>query len=48
MLKTTTKEKQTGLRVFKDGILLGVNVYRNTFQPVYMSKKDRTRHHYII
>lgn len=37
-----------GLRVFKDGVLLGVNVYRNTYTPVYMLKKDRTRHYYMV
>lgn len=36
------------LRVFKDGVLLGINVYRNTYTPIYMLKKDRTRHYYIV
>jgi hypothetical protein len=40
--------KKTGLKTYKDGILLGLNVYRNQFSPVYMKKKDRTRHHYIV
>ena len=50
--KKYVKEKEvnykTWLRVFKDWTLLGVNVHRNKFTPVYMKKKDRSRHHYII
>lgn len=38
----------TGLKVFKDGTLIGVNVHRNKFTPVYMKRKDRSRHHYVI
>ncbi len=37
-----------GLKTYNDGILLGINAYRNTYTPVYMKKKDRTRHQYII
>ena len=48
LLKTIKKVVKHGLRVFKDGVLLGINVYRNTYTPVYMMKKDRTRHHYVI
>lgn len=48
MLKTIKKEMKKWFRVFKDGVFLGVNVYRNSFSPVYMTKKDRTRHHYVI
>ncbi len=48
MIKTIIKEMKKGLRIFKDGVLLGINVYRNTYTPVYMSRKDRTRHHYVI
>lgn len=48
MLKTIKKVVKNWLRVFRDGVLLGVNVYRNQYVPVYMKKKDRTRHHYII
>ncbi len=47
-LKTIKKEKKTWFRVFKDWIFLWVNIYRNTFSPVYMTRKDRTRHHYVI
>ena len=35
-------------KTYKDWILLWVNVYRNRYSPVYMKKKDRTRHHYVI
>ena len=34
--------------VFKDWVLMGWNEYRNKKTPVYFSKKDRWRHHYII
>lgn len=34
--------------VFKDWSLLGWNEYRNKKTPIYFSKKDRGRHHYII
>lgn len=35
-------------KIFKEGVLLGVNIYRNNYTPVYMKRNDRTRHHYII
>ena len=47
-LKSIKKEKQKWFRVFKDWVFLWVNVFRNGFTPVYMTKKDRTRHHYVI
>ncbi len=34
--------------LYKDGVLMGWNEYRNMKTPVYFSKKDRGRHHYII
>ncbi len=43
-----TKKKVTWLRTYKDAILLWLNVYRNKYFPVYMKRKDRTRHQYII
>ena len=36
------------LPVFKDGLLLWFNEYRNKKTPVYFDRKDRGRHHYII
>ncbi len=42
------KDGKASLKTYKDGVLLGVNVYRNRYTPVYMKRKDRTRHHYII
>ncbi len=47
-VKEEKTKKKTWLRVFKDWSLLWVNVYRNRFTPVYMRRKDRSRHHYII
>jgi len=40
--------RKTALQIFKDWVLLWINVYRNRFTPVYIKRKDRTRHHYII
>ena len=37
-----------GYKLYKDAILLGVNIYRNNLTPVYMKREDRTRHHYMI
>jgi hypothetical protein len=34
--------------LFKDGILMGWNEYRNNKLPIYFMRKDRWRHHYII
>jgi hypothetical protein len=46
--KTTEEKKIRGYKIFKDGVLLGVNIYRNVFSPVYIKREDRTRHHYCI
>lgn len=37
-----------GYKLFHDAILLGTNIYRNTFSPVYMKRDDRMRHYYCI
>jgi hypothetical protein len=42
------QRKLGGFPLFKDGVLMGWNEYRNTKTPVYFSKKDRGRHQYII
>lgn len=34
--------------VYKDWVLLGWNEYRNKKTPIYFSRKDRWRHHYVI
>jgi hypothetical protein len=34
--------------LYTDGVLMGWNEYRNVKTPIYFSKKDRGRHHYII
>ncbi len=47
-VKETITKKRHGLKVFKDASLVGINVYRNVFSPIYMKRKDRSRHHYII
>lgn len=47
-VKTVIQKKWLGYKLFKDAILLGTNIYRNTLSPVYMKKDDRMRHHYCI
>lgn len=47
-LQEIQQRKLAGFPLFKDGVLMGWNEYRNTKTPVYFSKKDRGRHHYII
>jgi Type IV secretory system Conjugative DNA transfer len=42
------QRKLQGFPLFKDGVLLGYNEYRNVKTPIYFSRKDRGRHHYII
>lgn len=37
-----------GFPVYKDGVLMWYNEYRNKKTPIYFDKKDRGRHHYII
>ena len=37
-----------GFPVYKDGVLLGWNEYRNKKTPIYFNRKDRWRHHYVI
>ncbi len=36
------------LPVYKDGLLMWFNEYRNKKTPIYFDRKDRGRHHYII
>lgn len=49
-VKETQKihRKLGGFPVYKDGVLLGWNEYRNKKTPVYFNRKDRGRHHYVI
>ena len=47
-IKNTVQKNGYGYKLYKDGILLGTNIYRNTLSPVYMKKEDRMRHHYCI
>lgn len=43
-----THRQLGGFPLYKDGVLMGWNEYRNTKTPVYFSRKDRGRHHYVI
>lgn len=47
-VKSTIQKKWFGYKLYKDAILLGTNIYRNTLSPVYMKRDDRMRHHYCI
>lgn len=47
LIKKKTK-KIYWFKTYKDGVLLWVNIHRNRYSPIYMKKKDRTRHHYVI
>ena len=47
-VKTQVKKDIYGYKIFKSGVLLGTNIYRNRYSPVYMKRNDRTRHHYCI
>jgi len=40
--------KLGGFPVYKDGVIMGWNEYRNKKTPIYFNRKDRRRHHYII
>ncbi len=37
-----------GFPLYTDGVLMGWNEYRNIKTPVYFTRKDRGRHHYVI
>lgn len=51
-VKTPKQELQqrkiAGFPIFTDGVLMGWNEYRNIKSPIYFTRKDRGRHHYII
>ena len=47
-VKSAVQKQWFGYKLFKDAILLGTNIYRNTLSPVYMKRDDRMRHHYCI
>ena len=42
------KKTVYGYKLYKNAVLLGINIYRNQLSPVYMKREDRTRHHYMI
>jgi len=47
-LNMIKKEVLKWYKVYKWWVLLGVNIYRNVYSPVYIKRDDRTRHHYCI
>jgi len=48
MVKVQYEKKVVWYKMTNDGVLLGVNIYKNKYEPVYMKRDDRTRHHYCI
>ncbi len=44
----TKQRALAGFPLYKDGVLMGWNEYRNVKKPIYFMRKDRGRHHYII
>ena len=47
-VKFTKQSTVRWYKTYKWWVLLGVNIYRNIFSPVYIKRDDRTRHHYCI
>ena len=47
-VKTFKERDYNWYKLFKNWILLWVNIYRNMLTPVYMKREDRTRHYYCI
>jgi len=47
-IKKMVQKKWLWYKLFNDAILLGTNIYRNTFSPVYMKRDDRMRHYYCV
>jgi len=47
-VKMPKSKKVRWYKCYKDWVLLGVNIYRNKYSPVYFGREDRTRHHYSI
>lgn len=35
-------------KMYRAGVLLGINIYRNRYSPVYFMRDDRTRHQYCV
>ncbi len=47
-VRSIVQKKGFWYKLFKDAILLWINIYRNVFSPVYMKRDDRMRHYYCI
>ena len=47
-VKSSSQKDVYGYKINKGWVLLGVNIYRNKYTPVYMKREDRMRHHYLI
>jgi len=48
MVKIATTKKIYWYKLTTEWVLLWINIYRNRYEPVYMKRNDRTRHHYCI
>lgn len=47
-VKMYKERDYTWYKLFKNWVLLWINIYRNMLTPVYMKREDRTRHYYCI
>lgn len=47
-VKTTNQKELYWYKINRGWVLLGVNIYRNAYTPIYMKREDRMRHHYLI
>jgi len=48
MVKVQYDKKVWGYKLSRQWVLLGINIYKNRYEPVFMKRDDRTRHHYCI
>jgi len=48
MVKIEYDKKVVWYKLSKEWVLLWINIYRNNYEPVFMKRNDRTRHHYCI
>ncbi len=46
--KITSEKDVYWYKIYKWWVLLGTNIYRNKYTPIYMKRDDRTRHHYCV
>jgi len=47
-VKTFKTKTVRWYKLYKEWVLLWINIYRNKYSPIYFQRDDRTRHHYCI